>query len=125
MTGKMRAPYAPFRLDGEAKTAWRRVAKGMIDVGLWHDLYRSTLEILCVTYSHWLDAEQRAQEAGPDQDLHRQEAETYLDQVRGMVKEFGTSQAERADVAHWLAGDALADLLRGLLFAPVTSGGEQ
>jgi len=58
------APKCPKWLNEEAKKEWNRVAPELKRLGLLTVLDRAALEMYCVCYSRFLDAEQKIKETG-------------------------------------------------------------
>lgn len=103
------APYAPRHLNHEAKREWRRVAKVLIDAGLYSDVDRAALTMYCQAWGRWVEAENAITRSGGPiltsdkgglyQNPWLSVANKAQDQLRKMIAEFGLSPAQRSRVA--------------------------
>lgn len=117
-------PYAPRHLNHEAKREWRRVAKVLIDAGLYSDVDRAALAMYCQAWGRWVVAERELAKGqtvltGPKGGQYQNPwlgiANRAQDHLRRMIAEFGLSPAQRSRVAAMPTEreQSLADILFG------------
>lgn len=100
-------PYAPRHLNHEAKREWRRVARMLIEAGLYSEVDRAALAMYCQGWGRWVEAERELLVLGPvvtsdKGNLYQNPwmgiANKAQDNLRRMIAEFGLSPAQRSRV---------------------------
>jgi P27 family predicted phage terminase small subunit len=118
----LRVPYAPRHLCAEGQREWRRMARWLMDAGLYTNVDHAGLEMYCQAYGLWVEAERTLEEEGQ---LLKSEkgnqvwnltftlAAKRWDQLRKMLGEFGLTPAQRSRI---VAGQDPEKSLAELLF---------
>ena len=120
------APYAPRFLNKEGKREWRRMAKLLLEVGLYSEVDRAALAMYCQAWGRWIEAEQMLRKTGGPVLVSSETLNLYQspwlhvankaqEQLRRMIAEFGLSPAQRSRVVAMAATEepSLAEILRG------------
>ena len=124
-------PYAPRHLNAEAKKEWRRVLPIMMRIGLYTEIDRAAMAMLCQEWGRWVVAEREVQEKGEIvtsdkgymyQNPWRHEANKAQEQMRRMMTEFGMTPSSRSRFN--LPGEQEGPTLADQLFAMVRAGSE-
>ena len=103
-------PCCPSHLSGEAKKEWRRIVPELAAVGLITRIDRAALAMYCEAWGRWLEAEDALRKYGvmvkspngfPMQSPYLAVANKAMEQMRGLLTEFGMSPASRTRISVW------------------------
>ncbi len=104
----MRLPSPPAHLSKEARKEWRRSGQLLLETGLITDLDRAAFAAYCQAWGRWVEAEEALRQYGmmlrgpnntPVRSPYLQVANQALDQLRGLLSDFGMSPASRSRVS--------------------------
>lgn len=125
-------PYAPRHLNADAKREWRRVVPILLQLGMYTELDRSAVAMLCQAWGRWVVAEMHLREEGEVlksatgymyQNPWRFEANKAQDMLRRMLSEFGMTPSSRS--RFHLPGEQEEPSLAEQLFALVAVGEDE
>jgi len=111
-------PYCPSHLSKEAKKEWHRIVPELAAVGLITRIDRAALAMYCEAWGRWLEAEEALRKYGvmvkspsgfPMQSPYLAVANKSMEQMRGLLTEFGMSPASRARISVQEPSDADAE----------------
>ncbi len=102
----------PAHLSGGAKAEWRRVAKGLQELGLYTTFDRAALAIYCQSWGTWKEAQDWIKDNGTTYDVRDRDGEVkFVNQApqvmiahrsmelcRKMLSEFGFSPSSRSKI---------------------------
>jgi P27 family predicted phage terminase small subunit len=97
-------PRCPRHLSAEAKSEWRRVTPLLSTLGLLSRIDRAALSMYCEAWGRWVEAEEALKKYGvmvkspngfPMQSPYLAVANKAMEQMRGLLTEFGMSPASR------------------------------
>ena len=104
-----KVPACPKHLQGEARKAWRRTARVVVQMGILTEADLPAMEAYCVTYAIWKEAHEKLVEFGI---MHRNASgrgfapspylrvlEDTSKQMRGWMLEFGITPSSRSRVS--------------------------
>jgi len=103
-----RLPSAPAHLSKEARKEWRRSGHLLLEMGLITDLDRAAFAAYCQSWSRWVEAEEALKTYGmmlrgpnnlPVRSPYLQVANQAMDQLRGLLSDFGMSPSSRSRVS--------------------------
>ncbi len=101
-------PTCPRHLSDEAKKEWRRVTPLLDTLGLLTKIDRAALAMYCEAWGRWVQAEEALRKFGvmvkspngfPMQSPYLAVANKAIDQMRGLLTEFGMSPASRTRIS--------------------------
>ena len=101
-------PYCPSHLSKEAKKEWRRIVPELAAVGPITRIDRAALAMYCEAWGRWLEAEEALRKYGvmvkspsgfPMQSPYLAVANKAMEQMRGLLTEFGMSPASRTRIS--------------------------
>jgi P27 family predicted phage terminase small subunit len=101
-------PACPRHLSDEAKKEWRRIVPELEIVGLITRIDRAALAMYCEAWGRWLEAEEALRKYGvmvkspsgfPMQSPYLAVANKAMEQMRGLLTEFGMSPASRTRIS--------------------------
>jgi P27 family predicted phage terminase small subunit len=101
-------PTCPRHLSDEAKKEWRRIVPELEAVGLITRIDRAALAVYCQAWARWLEAEEALRKYGvmvkspngfPMQSPYLAVANKAIEQMRGLLTEFGMSPASRTRIS--------------------------
>jgi P27 family predicted phage terminase small subunit len=107
-------PACPRHLSDEAKKEWRRIVPELQAVGLITRIDRAGLALYCQAWGRWLEAEEALRKYGvmvkspsgfPMQSPYLAVANKTMEQMRGLLTEFGMSPASRTRISVQERGD--------------------
>ena len=108
-------PYAPRFLSEEGKREWRRLARLLLDTGLYTEFDYMALAMLCQVWCRWKQMEQKVMAAGEVlvsketgnlyQNPYLHVANRAWEQMRKMLAEFGLTPSSRSRIRVALAED--------------------
>jgi len=124
-----RAPRAPGHLDAAGKREWKRIARLLLDTGLYTHIDHAALEMYCAAYGRWVQAETKLRIQGPIittdkgnliQNPWLAVANRAMEQVRKLLAEFGMTPSSRTRVS--VTGNQDTPTLAEVLFSEVDVG---
>jgi P27 family predicted phage terminase small subunit len=101
-------PHCPRHLSDEAKKEWRRVTPLLDTLGLLTQIDRAALAMYCEAWGRWVEAEDCLKRYGvmvkspsgfPMQSPYLAVANKAIEQMRGLLSEFGMSPASRTRIS--------------------------
>ena len=101
-------PKPPKHLSPAALKQWKIVAPQLNEIGLLAKLDGPAMEMYCVAYGNWADAQEKIQKYGPlvkarsgflQQSPYMQIANKAFEQMHKMIGEFGMSPSSRSGIA--------------------------
>ena len=105
---RLAVPSCPSHLSAEAKKEWHRIAPELAAVGLITRIDRAALAMYCEAWGRWLEAEDALRKYGvmvkspsgfPMQSPYLAVANKAMEQMRGLLTEFGMSPASRTRIS--------------------------
>ena len=107
-TPDMQMPEPPDGISAAALSQWRIVAPQLHKIGILSLLDATALEMYCVAYGNWRDAQEKIRKFGPlvkaktgflQQSPYMQIANKAFDQMRAMISEFGMTPSSRSNIS--------------------------
>ena len=107
-TPDMQMPEPPDGMSTAAVSQWHIVAPQLHKIGVLSLLDATALEMYCVAYGNWRDAQEKIQKFGPlvkaktgflQQSPYMQIANKAFDQMRAMISEFGMTPSSRSSIS--------------------------
>ena len=105
---KQRTPSPPRKLSKVAKAEWKRLAKELHRLGLLTVVDVTMLEMYCLAYGRWMDAEEHVRLEGtivlsplketPMQNPYLSIANRAMEQMLKLSQEFGFTPASRSKI---------------------------
>ena len=109
-------PEVPEALSDEASAQWELVAPQLHSMGVLTRIDSTALEMYCVAFGNWRDAQAKIQQFGPliksektgffTQSPYMQIANKAFEQMRAMISEFGMTPSSRSRL---IADKGMAD----------------